>query len=339
MQEMILNNNVVGTIQNRPIMANVDTKTPLKQDENGIIAHLKRRNNALQNIADKLRTTNKQERLYMFRRLKQTNPNINLKAFCREYMSNEFEAEGEQVDNWFGSKLIKKIKRSSRKFKKYVKKTGKKVGKRIKSVAKKVARGLLAVQLAPLLPLKGVMVRAIKSKTGKNMRRSSILNVTKTFYNKVVKSGSHFDEFSENDVQQIDILNNFDTLEDFEEVHGKDHVAPAVIMSIISAVLSFIKMMKKKKDESKKTNKPVTSQVSQIANGVTKVMQEIEKGTSTAQIVYKTGADPKPDIREQKRILKYRKIGDKPRNPPINKQYLYVGAGALLLLLLHKKVI
>lgn len=296
MDDMLISNDKIK--HNRPIMISGEVLN--QENDDNFLNHKKltQRNQNLKNYADAIKRSNKAKRKYLFRMLKTSNPNISLKSFCREYMNSSHFDEAETVDNWFGSRLLKKAKKRYKRGRNRIKKGFKKIGGKLKKVANKLKKSLLSSALLPILPLKGLMVTAIKKKTGQNMRKSFLIDVATTFYNKVVKKGNNFDEISTSDLENS-VLNQYYTVDEFDRAHYegayKDHIAPAVVTVIVTSIVSFIKAMKKKRDDDKAQNKESHPIVDTIGKGVNTVLNEIQKSTPTEIIVAKTGADATVD--------------------------------------------
>lgn len=151
-------------------------------------------------------------------------------------------------------------RRKARPAKKTVRKTRRKtrrvkVKKAIKKTAKKLASVGTRAILAPLLPLRPIMIKALKSK-GKAASRSTKIDVlARDFYNYVVVPHSKGN---------------------FEEIHfdpDVDHIAGTALTAIASAVVTFIKSLKKKKAE----GEPMSSTEKTIVKGTEAVEAQIEE--------------------------------------------------------------
>lgn len=105
------------------------------------------------------------------------------------------------------------------------------VAKGAGKVAKKIGKTAIQPALLPLIPLKPVMKKALEKKGKKAPQK--MLDLVNAFYNEIVKQ-SNYDYY-----ENIDLL-------DIPE--GTDYAAVA-ISTVVSAVLGFIKSLKKKKAE------------------------------------------------------------------------------------------
>ncbi len=113
--------------------------------------------------------------------------------------------------------------------------------------------------LAPVMPLMPMMKRALKKK-GVTPPKMPI-DVLNAFYKNVVKGGSNYDGHLPN----IDLL----------EIES-DHLAPAV-GAVVSAVLAFVKLIKKKKN----SGETLTKIEETIANGTEQIETELEEKAKT----------------------------------------------------------
>jgi hypothetical protein len=154
-------------------------------------------------------------------------------------------------DNLFGKGRMRRKLRKSGMSRKQARKTVRK-----KKIIRKKLKGLASrALLAPLVPLKGVMVRALKNKGIAMSKKTPINTLAKEFYNKVVvkHSGGNFEEV------------HFD--EDL------DHVAGATLSAIASAIVTFIKGLKKKKEE----GEPLSKTENIVVSGTEAVEQKIQE--------------------------------------------------------------
>ena len=179
------------------------------------------------------------------------------------------------VDKKTGKLLVKKTgkKKKVRGFKrlgKNLKKGFKKVGGALKKVGQ-------AAALAPLLPLKGVMKKALKKK-GVNPP-SKLPDLAEAFYNNIVKK-SHYDTAYFGRSLERDGYND-------------DHI----VGSIVEGIISFIKTLKKKKEEKKKGLPVQFSPVEkEIIEGSEKVLNKIEEKAERSGINIKA---TRPQTAEQ----------------------------------------
>lgn len=116
------------------------------------------------------------------------------------------------------------------------------VGAMLKKVGTAVKKGGEAAMLAPALPFKGVMRKALQKRKINPPRKMSEL--IRSFYENVIKKGN-YEEYLE-------------------------HVDPVTIGAIVTAVVNFFKKMKKKKDDGEK----VSSEENEFADTVEEVSKQ-----------------------------------------------------------------
>ena len=198
---------------------------------------------------------------------------VDQEMFEDESMTPENVAEA--IDNAIGDRRKKRLKRrAAKKAKKAKKAHGKRkkrllkrskklTGKKIRKVEKrqkrrkKIKKGLKrvgqAAVFAPLIPLKPVMLKALEKKGKRPAKKTPIGEVAKLFYNEIV---THYDD-------------NFEPIEmDFE----LDNIDPVTISSLVSAIVTFIKGLKKKK----KAGEPLTKTEDTIVTGTEAVEAHIQ---------------------------------------------------------------
>lgn len=124
-------------------------------------------------------------------------------------------------------------------FKKFIKGVGKDLSKAEKFVIKEVGNIAEATLLLPLLPLRGMMKKAIEKKGGK--APSKFHDLVNTFYNEVVKKHS----IAKNPANPAAKGGTYDYPDIDLSSYDQDHQADA-IMEIVQAILGFIKDLKKK---------------------------------------------------------------------------------------------
>jgi hypothetical protein len=144
-------------------------------------------------------------------------------------------------------------KRAARATKKAVKKQ-KRGAKRVKRVETKGTLGQ-RLMLAPLNPLKPIMVKALKTKGLKFTNKSPLLQVVNEFYNKIVRG-------KDKTLEEVDLLSFYD-----------DHVIGDIAGSVVTAVIDFIKKLKKNKAE----GKPLTKTEEKIVKGTEVVETKIKE--------------------------------------------------------------
>lgn len=166
-----------------------------------------------------------------------------------------------------GQKRIKRIKRRQ----KAVKKGARKVGR----AAKKVGR---AAALAPLIPLKGMMVGALRAKGVKVSMKTRMNTLASKFYNEIVRKKSGYEGLA-----PIDL--------DLESV---DHVAP-LAAGVVTAIIEFIKNSKNKKERGEKLSK-VEAQVVKGTEQAEKQLQEKARTEASREVGEKILFDPKSQM-------------------------------------------
>lgn len=144
---------------------------------------------------------------------------------------------------------VKRLKRKPDVFKKKIGKTQKRQKRRKKIVGaiKKVVGFSI---LGPLMP---VMGKALRSK-GVNTKGMGLAEMSKQFYNKIVvkQSGDMYEEL----IYDPDV----------------DYIDPVTITALVSAVIGFIKRLKKKKEE----GATLTPTQEKIVSGSDAVMENIK---------------------------------------------------------------
>lgn len=108
---------------------------------------------------------------------------------------------------------------------------GQRAKKAIKQTVKKVS-------LAPLIPLKGVMIAGLKQQGIAVSKRDKIDKIANLFYNHVVRKHHDYEDLAEL---------HFNT-------YDEDNLAPIVI-GVVDAIIDFIKKAKAKKDKGEKLTK------------------------------------------------------------------------------------
>jgi len=197
-----------------------------------------------------------------------------------------------------GVKTVKKKKLIGKGLK-AVGKAGKKVGKGIGKAAKAVGKVVKAVGqealVAPLIPLRGVMLKSLDSHGHKTSSKTSTMKLANLFYNEVVRK-------KDSSYEAIDINN----LED-------EHIAPAVL-AIVTGIIDYIKSLKKKKA----SGEPLTKAEQEIMKQTENVESKIASGQSViddvvakqeAQAIGETVMDVKKDLFEPKTLLIIAVIG------------------------------
>jgi hypothetical protein len=144
---------------------------------------------------------------------------------------------------------VKRMKRKPGVFKKKIARVGKR-----QKFRKKVGTGIKKIAgLSVLGPLMPVMAAALRKK-GVATKKMGLAEMTKQFYNKIVKPQSG---------------NTYETLDFDPEV---DYIDPVTVTALVSAVIGFIKRLKKKKQEGAK----LTPTQEKIVEGSDKVIEEIK---------------------------------------------------------------
>ena len=187
-------------------------------------------------------------------------------------------------------RLVRKKKRVARRKKivKRVKKTARKVGRTAKRVAKKVGGAAKRVAFAPLLPLKAMMVAALKRTGTKVTIRTPIDRVANLFYNNVVRKQHGFEDYDE--------LN----LDSYTE----DNIAP-IVAGIVEAIITFVKRSKEKKQKGEKLTKveQITVTGTETAEANLRAKAEAEAQRQIGEKVLQTGGDIGGFIQDNKIML------------------------------------
>lgn len=144
-----------------------------------------------------------------------------------------------------GRRKIKRIKKRHKVVRKVARKTAR--------IAKKIAR---AAATAPLLPLKGVMVSALKVKGEPAKMSWKIDKVASAFYNKIVRKDKNFDSYDEIHLDMYD----------------EDNLV-AVGAAIVTTIIEFIKNSKNKKARGEKLS-PIEEKV---VTGTEQVEEKIKQ--------------------------------------------------------------
>lgn len=288
-----------------------------------------RRHKKLKRYARAIRGARKNKKVFLMRMLKRTSPDISLREFCELYlkqsdsMENSYDQENyeiaDSIDNEDHAsrrsrrrskrKARKKRRKAIRKMpKKQRKAARKKIRKKrrakIKKALKKVGKRMLIATalgpiIAPILPLRPLMVKQIKKKTGKNMRRSDILEIMKEFHNKVIKKSSfeadsnldHIEDdyYKDTPLYAYDSIDDF--LTDYSEDQYEDYVAVSAVAKLVKTVLGFIKKIVQKVKSAKKRGKSIKKELTPdeqaVATDTKKLLNKIastNQKTSSAQV-------------------------------------------------------
>lgn len=225
--------------------------------------------------------------------------------------------------------VLKKAKKKKKKgiFRKVaagVKKGAKGVAKGVKKAIKKVT---VAASLAPLLPLKGVMKKALRKKGFPVPKKME--DLAESFYNNIVRKSSNYDgSFGTGELR----MNGYDD----------EHV----IGDIVKAVLEFVRdLIKKRKAKKKGQNVPMTETEEIIAAESEQVVKAIEKkaeeaGISTAPELPTSSSKDAPETAGDTEVTEALKEDNtKTASAAFGKipTPVLIGAGALLLLAFFKK--
>jgi hypothetical protein len=134
---------------------------------------------------------------------------------------------------------------------------------KIKKIASKLNPALL-----PLIPLKGLMVKALNNKGVTTKKEEPLDVIAKKFYNNiVVKHNKHYEEV------------HFDS--DLEP----DYVVGSAITGIVTAVISFIKDLKKKKEaEGEEALTPTEKVIVKQTENVEAQIQEKSEAEAARQV-------------------------------------------------------
>lgn len=154
-------------------------------------------------------------------------------------------------------KIARGVKRSTKAAKKGKTAKAARITKRATTRATRVTEKGTAAEraaLAPLVPLKPVMVKMLTNKGIRVSTRDPILKIAELFYNNIVRKSNKF-------LGEVD----FDNLE--------DHAIGIAINAVVTAIVDFIKQSKRKRDEGKELTK--TEQV--LVTGVDLVQAKIEE--------------------------------------------------------------
>lgn len=251
-----------------------------------------RRINACRGAARQIRLAGRNRpRKYMcFMYLKKLYPNISLKQFCEMYVKSQNQDSIEDTENnsiagkveqdyLFGkarqrralrhSGMSRKAARKTVRKKKIIrKKVGgavRKVGKAIGEATKRVAGATI---LLPLQPFKGTMVNALRLKGSNLSKRSSLIDIATQYYKKIVR-GNHFEELPDDWYEDDPMF--YEPMESFDE----DYVVGATIATIVTAIVSFIKKAKQKKEK----GIPMTEVEKVTAKGAEQFIKKVEAKT------------------------------------------------------------
>lgn len=160
---------------------------------------------------------------------------------------------------------VKRLKRKPDVFKKKIAKTQKRQ-KRRKKVVGAIKKVVGFSILGPLMP---VMGKALRSK-GVNTKGMGLAEMSKQFYNKIVKPQSG------------------DTYEVIEWDTDVDYIDPVTITALVSAVIGFIKRLKKKKQEGAKltpTQEKIVSGSDAVIDGI-KYEAEVQSAESIGRTLF-----------------------------------------------------
>jgi len=168
------------------------------------------------------------------------------------------------IDKKTGKVLIKTTGKKKKK-KKFFKKIGSGIKKGVKAVGKAVKKVTQVAVFAPLLPLKGMMKKALRKKGVSPP--SKMPDLAEAFFNNIVKK-SHFDSYYHGRTLERDGYN--------------DHF---ITVEIVGGILKFVKDLLHKK-KAKKAGLPVAlSPVEeQITADSERVLTEIEKRASSSGV-------------------------------------------------------
>lgn len=205
-----------------------------------------------------------------------------------EDLREDVVREGDHITKRRKKRLTKKVAKGGKK--------GKKATKKLKKAAVRTQRRKLRktvslkerLIVAPLVPLRGVMERAVKKHGVDNPKVLPLAILAKEFFNRVVrKTNTYYEEIP-------------------DELCNYDNVEPVTLTAIVSAVVTFVKGLKKKK-----------------AAG--------EKLTKTEELVVSGTEKVETEIKEKAEEEAAKEVGMKMFE---GKTWIYIAAGVILLILL-----
>lgn len=183
-------------------------------------------------------------------------------------------------------KNITKAIKAGSKAGKAVGKGAKVVGKTAVKVAKKIGESAGMVLLAPLKPLKEGMKKVLKQKG--EMTSGSLLDVAQRFYKKVIKpqggKNNNFDDLDDNFLEKDPLFSIPAYQYDFESCQYSNgdmtnSVDPATITLVVSAVVTYFKKAKEKREKKNKGEavEPLTKEEAIAADVTDEVQKELAK--------------------------------------------------------------
>lgn len=273
--------------------------------------------------------------------LKKSYPDISLKEFCELYCKSLNQDTIEDTENngianqvehdyLFGKgrqrralrkkgvsrKQARRTVRKKKIIRKKVGKAARKVGATAKRVGKTIKRTATAAALTPLLPFKGLMIKELNKKGKPYSKRSKLIDIATAYYKYIVK-GNHFEDLPD-DWYEKDLM-YFEPPETFSE----DHIAAATITTIVTAIVTFIKSSKNKKEK----GLPMTDAEVVAADEAEKFVKKVEA---------KTGKDlsqPSPitEAAKSQVMSEY-----KAEAADTTQKMIMIGAAVLLLIIIFK---
>lgn len=135
------------------------------------------------------------------------------------------------------------------------------LGKFFKNLGKNAASYTV---LAPLRPLRGMMMKALKKEGVYVDKRTSLIDVTNRFYNNIVIKKS------KNKLDEIDVYN-----------YEQENIEPA-LTAIVTGIISFVKSIKDKKKRGEKLNKSEELIAKGTEEAEKKIVEQAKTETATA---------------------------------------------------------
>jgi hypothetical protein len=266
--------------------------------------------------------------------LKKSFPDISLKEFCNMYVKSQNQdtiedvvnnqiADSVEQDFLFGKGRQRRALRRKGVSRKQARKTvrqkkiiRKKVSGAVKKVGAAAKRTAIATALLPLRPFKNLMIKRLNAIGKPYSKKSKMVDIVTGFYKYVVK-GNHFEQLPD-DWYEKDLM-YYEPMEFFSE----DYIEPATITVIVTAVISFIKKARDKKNK----GLPATDAEKAVADEADKFIAKVEQRTG------KDFSKPSPIVEAAKGQI----ISEYKTDAANKTQFLImVGAAILLLVVLFK---
>lgn len=179
-----------------------------------------------------------------------------------------YNLDTENLENLNLKKIGANIKAKAQNIKKNVVKAKENVKKAVGTVAKQVGelakKGANALLYAPLLPLRIIMTTALKNKGVTNPPKD-IGELGFMFHKRVIK-GENTYSFDEASLYNSDNVDNY------------NHIEPATITVIVTAIVNWVKKIKEKKEN----NQPLDKEEQVVAEKIDEVEKELDQKIETA---------------------------------------------------------